>query len=137
VGHAHRVEDAGAAGGGGGQVGVAVEVDQAEVVAMAREAGHHPKGDGAVAAEHQGPLPAVQGGVDAVGDPAGHLDDAVQVALPRVGRAGLVAGGGQVAVVLHLQPGRAQSLDQARPAGAPGAPSPGQARGCRRWSGRR
>ena len=94
----------------------ATPAEQAEVVAVAREAGHHAKGDGAVAAEHQRPLAAVQGRMDAVGDPAGHLHDAVQVALPRVGRVRPVAGGRQVAVVLHLEPGRAQALDQAGPA---------------------
>jgi hypothetical protein len=53
VGDDHRVQHPGAGARRGGQVGVAVEGEQADIGAVPGEPGHHPEGDGAVAADHE------------------------------------------------------------------------------------
>src|SRR5256885_4316902 len=120
VRHAHRVEDARVCRLRRRQVGVAVEVDQAEIGLMAQQSGHDAERDGAIAAKHDRDQLALDRSLDGVGDLAGDLDHlrlALTLALDPIWRK---ADHREIAQVLEFEAGFSQRAHQ------PGCPQRGR-----------
>jgi len=101
----HRIEDARVGRLGCRQVGITVEIDQAEVGLAARKSGDHAKRDGAIPAKHNGDQVSRDGGRHRIGDLARDVEHrvaALSLALDLVRRK---ARDRKIPEVLHLEPG--------------------------------
>jgi hypothetical protein len=79
--NAHRIEDARSAGGWRIQIDVPVEVQQTQVNAVAQEASDSSKGDGAIAADHQGRFLSLQSYLNLLSRPCGDFDHSGEILL--------------------------------------------------------
>ena len=132
MGNAHGVEHAAGGGLGGGQIGVAVEVEQPDVWPATLHASNDTDGDGAIATDHEGNRSVrIRLGNEISHRPC-HVNHCAKVAA-----GGLVMINGKdfrhhVAAVVHRQTRRSEPVEQARPPVTPGAPGPAPRGGYRR-----